>query len=55
MPDWLQAVLAGLFGLGLIGGVFWFAFRRIPEKRSDAPSVSYDATDFSSGDGGGHG
>jgi hypothetical protein len=51
MPDWAQALIAGLVGLGLIGGVFWFAFRRPPERRRDGPEVSYDASQDIGGGG----
>ena len=35
MPDWLDAALRALLALGVIGGVFWFAFARPPGRRDD--------------------
>lgn len=53
----LEIALGVVLGLGLIGGVFWFVFRGMPEAR-EGTGVTYDApSDPSSwgvGSGDGH-
>ena len=55
MPDLavLKAILAGIVGLALIGGVFWLTFRNPPARRSDGGLTQHDASKLGSGDGGG--
>ena len=50
MSQWPEMGL----GVGLIAGVFWFAFARMPERRSDGGLTQHDATYYTSGDDGGH-
>jgi len=54
MADFLEMALGGVLGVGLIVGVFWFAFARMPERRSDGGLTQHDATYYTSGDDGGH-
>jgi hypothetical protein len=43
MPVWLEVALGMIIGLSLIGGVFWFTFARVPERRSDGGTTNRDA------------
>ena len=43
MVEVLEIALGVMLGLGLIGGVFWLAFRGMPEAR-EGTGVSYDAS-----------
>jgi hypothetical protein len=56
MPNWLEVTLGVICGLGMVGGVFWFAFARTPERRSDEGLTKHDASNYASfltrGDGG---
>ena len=58
MAQVLEALLGLVLGIGLIGTVFWFAFRRAPDAR-EPPFSGTDANSWwSSGDSGpsdGHG
>ena len=56
MPVWLDVALGVICGLCMVGGVFWFAFARAPERRSDEGLTKHDASNDASfltrGDGG---
>ena len=43
MPTWLEVTIGTICGLGLVGGVFWFTFVRVPERRSDGVITNRDA------------
>jgi hypothetical protein len=51
MAQVLEMALGVLLGLGLIGGVFWLAFGRMPDKR-EPPAGSYSAGEWASSDPG---
>ena len=54
MSTWFEVAAGGILGLALVGGVFWLAFGRMPERRSDG-GLKHDADHYTSGDdGGGH-
>ncbi len=36
IPVWLEVTAGLIIGLGLIGGVFWFTFAPMPERRDDS-------------------
>ena len=46
MPTWLEVTIGTICGLGLVGGVFWFTFVRIPERRSGGGITNRDADYF---------
>ena len=48
MPAWLDVAIGVISGLGVVGGVFWFAFARAPERRSDGGLTKHDAADYAS-------
>ena len=50
MSIWFEVAGAVILGLAIVGSVFWFAFRRAPERRSDGGLTQHDATYYSSGD-----
>jgi nitrate reductase gamma subunit len=55
MDQVFEMLAGGILGLVLIAGVFWFAFGRMPERRSDTGLTQHDAVNYFSGDeGGGH-
>jgi nitrate reductase gamma subunit len=55
MTTWLEVAFGAIVGVLVIVGVFWFTFRRMPERRSDGGLTQHDAAFYSSGDdGGGH-
>jgi len=55
MSTWFEVALGGISGLAIVGGVFWFAFGRMPERRSDGGLTQHDAGNYTSGDdAGGH-
>ena len=43
----------GIFGVAILGGAFWFALGRTPERRSDGGLIQHDAAYYTSGDDGG--
>ncbi len=47
MAEVLKTALGVVLGLGLIAGVFWLAFRRMPEAR-EPPAVSFDPIQWGS-------
>jgi hypothetical protein len=40
---WLPTAVGIVLGAVLVGGVFWIAFRRVPERREDGGLTSRDA------------
>lgn len=50
MSGWLGSTLGAVLGLALVGGVFWFVFRRPPERRSDGGLTQGEASNYASGD-----
>ncbi len=54
MSQWLEMCLGAGLGLLVVGGVFGFTFRRMPERRSDGGLNQHDASYYESGDDGGH-
>jgi hypothetical protein len=56
MPVWLDVIIGVICSFGLVGGIFWFAFARAPERRSDGGLTKHDAVNYTSaftGDDGG--
>ena len=49
MPDWLDSTLRALLAFGVIGGVFWFAFARQPERRDDGGMPPSSGTEGGAG------
>jgi hypothetical protein len=47
---WLQAAAGIVLGAILVGGAFWFAFRRVPERREDGGLTSRDASYYMQND-----
>jgi hypothetical protein len=43
---WLEVALGAICGLGLVGGVFWFTFVRVPPRRDDGGIADRDADYF---------
>jgi hypothetical protein len=54
VSQWLEMCLGAGLGLLVVGGVFGFTFRRMPERRSDGGLNQHDASYYESGDDGGH-
>jgi len=52
MAQALEMALGVALGLGLIGGVFWLAFRGMPEAREPPQSSSYSPSDWNASDPG---
>lgn len=48
MPIWMQIALGLILGVGIIVGVFWLTFRRVPERRSDGGLAQHDAANYAS-------
>jgi hypothetical protein len=46
MPVWLDIRIGVVGGLGLLTFVFWFAFARMPSRRSDGGLTQHDAGQY---------
>jgi hypothetical protein len=48
MPVWFDVAIGVICGFSVVGGVFWFAFARVPERRSDGGLTKHDAANYAS-------
>jgi hypothetical protein len=46
IPSLLNVTLGVIGGLGLLAAVFWFAFARMPSRRSDRGLTQHEATNY---------
>jgi hypothetical protein len=54
VSQWPEMGLGVVLGLLVVGSLFGFTFRRMPERRSDGGLTQHDASYYTSGDDGGH-
>jgi hypothetical protein len=52
MTTWLNITFGVVGGLGLVAAVFWFAFARMPSRRSDGGLTQLEAGNYWNADGG---
>ena len=42
IPTWIEAATGAVFALGVLAGVFWFTFARMPERRIHGEATNRD-------------